>query len=159
MKAIVLLFALVSVIGCAKRETVVTPTVAPRTLTSSEIDADPLAILPTGFVGLLRAEIPAVAKSAMGPSLLALANRMAPLPPSSGFLPERDLDRIVLGLYSMQGADAAGVATGRFDPDAIKRAAAIFAVIQDALRLINGTPSPPPGAKSQVRIVTIHGIE
>ena len=124
MKAIVLLFALVTAIGCAKRETVVTPTVAQRTLTSSDIDADPLAILPTGLVGLLRAEIPAVAKSAIGPSLLALANRMAPLPPASGFLPERDLDRIVLGLYSMQGADAAGIATGRFDPDAIKRAAA-----------------------------------
>lgn len=123
MNARAILFALISVTSCAKHETVVTPTVAQRPPTAAEIDADPLAVLPTGFVGLLRAEVPAVSKSALGPSILAIANRLAPLPPSSGFVPERDLDRIVVGLYSMQGADAAGIATGRFNPDAIKSAA------------------------------------
>ena len=111
-------------ISCAKQETVITPAVAQHPMTASEIDADPLAILPSGFIGLLRAEVPAVSKSSLGPTLLALSNKLAPLPPSSGFVPERDLDRVVIGLYSMQGADAAGVATGRFNPDAIKNAAA-----------------------------------
>jgi len=111
-------------LGCAKKETVVTPVTASHPMSAAEIDGDPLAILPTGFIGLLRAEVPAVVKSSLGPALTALANKLAPLPPSSGFVPERDLDRVVIGLYSMQGADAAGIATGRFNPDAIKSAAA-----------------------------------
>ena len=118
------LMAILAVTACAKKETVVTPTVAQRPLTAAEIDADPLALLPTGFVGIVRAEIPVVAKSALGPGILAIANRLAPLPQSSGFVLERDVDRIVVGLYSMQGADAAGLATGRFNPDAIQSAAA-----------------------------------
>jgi len=118
-----LLLGLIVVHGCAKKETVITPAVAQHQLTAAEIDAEPLAVLPSGFMGLLRAEVPAVASSSLGPTVLALANQWAPLPANSGFKPERDLDRIVIGLYSMQGADVAGVAIGRFDPHAIQRAA------------------------------------
>jgi len=105
MRAWAALLASTLIWGCAKQETIVTPTVAQHPLTQAEIDADPLAILPTGFVGLLRAEVPLVAQSSFGPSLITFANRLAPLPPNSGFAPERDLDRIVVGFYSMQGAD------------------------------------------------------
>lgn len=118
-----LLACVIIVQGCAKKETIVTPAVAQHQLTAADIDADPLAVLPSGFIGLLRAEVPAVASSSLGPTVMALANQWAPLPANSGFKPERDLDRIVIGLYSMQGADAAGVAIGRFDPDAIQKAA------------------------------------
>ncbi len=119
--AFVLLVA--SCLSCAKQETVVTQAAAQHPMTAAEIDADPLSILPSGFIGLLRAEVPAVAKSSLGPTLLALSNKLAPLPSGAGFVPERDLDRVIVGLYSMQGADAAGIATGRFNPDAIKNAA------------------------------------
>ena len=118
-----LLLGAVAVQGCAKKETVITPAVAQHQLTAAEIDAEPLAVLPSGFIGLLRAEMPAVATSSLGPTVLALANQWAPLPANAGFKLERDIDRIVIGLYSMQGADAAGVAIGRFDPDAIRQAA------------------------------------
>ena len=123
MKPWFLLLLAVVAGACSKKETIVTPVVAQRPLTAADIDADPLAVLPSGFIGLLRAEIPAVAKSSLGPTVLALANKLAPLPPTSGFVPERDLDRLVLGLYSMQGADVAGLAIGRFNPEAIKNAA------------------------------------
>jgi len=124
MKIWLSLVALMAMLGCAKHETIVTPVSAAHPMMPTEIDADPLAILPSGFIGLLRAEAPAVSRSALGPALIALANKLAPLPPGSGFVPERDLDRLIIGLYSMQGADAAGIAIGRFNPDAIRNAAA-----------------------------------
>jgi hypothetical protein len=124
MKIWVSIAVLMTLLGCAKRETIITPVSASHPIMPAEIDGDPLAILPSGFIGLLRAEVPAVAKSALGPTLIALANKLAPLPQGSGFVPERDLDRLVVGLYSMQGADAAGIAIGRFNPDAIRNAAA-----------------------------------
>lgn len=124
MKTWLALVVSFGVVCCAKTETIITPTVASHLLTPAEIDADPLAVLPSGFIALMRAEVPEVAKSSLGPTLIALANKMAPLPPSSGFVPERDLDRVVVGLYSLQGVDAAGIATGRFNPDAISNAAA-----------------------------------
>ena len=123
MKAIRILMIVLALAACAKKETVITPAVAQRQMTAADIDADPMAVLPSGFVGLLRAEVPIVARSSLGPALLALANKWAPLPPTSGFVPERDLDRLIIGLYSMQGADAAGIASGRFNPDAIRNAA------------------------------------
>ena len=67
----------------------ITPAVAQHPMTTTEIDADPLAVLPSGFIGIMRAEVPAVAKSSLGPTLLALANKLAPLPASSGFVAER----------------------------------------------------------------------
>ena len=123
MKAILYFLIALALTACSKKDTVIQPSVAQRQMAPADIDADPIAVLPSGFIGLLRAEVPAVARSSLGPTVLALANKWAPLPPSSGFVPERDLDRIVIGLYSMQGADAAGIAIGRFNPDMIKAAA------------------------------------
>ncbi len=101
--------------GCGGPPDSIVPTVTEHELTAQEIDADPLALLPGGFVGLLRTEVPPLVQSSLGPSVVALAQRLAPLPLSSGFRPERDLERLYVGLYSMSGADIAGVAVGRFD--------------------------------------------
>jgi hypothetical protein len=46
-----------------------------------------------------------------------------PLPPAAGFDPKRDLEALWIGLYSMQGADVAGVAIGKFDRQKIEAAA------------------------------------
>src|SRR5262249_41694159 len=46
-----------------------------------------------------------------------------PLPASAGFEPKRDLERVYTGVYSMSGADVAGVAIGAFDKDKIEAAA------------------------------------
>jgi hypothetical protein len=150
MKLWVFLILAVVAGACSKKETIVTPAVAQHPLTASDIDADPVAVLPSGFIGLLRAEIPAVTKSSLGPMVLALANKLAPLPPTSGFVPERDVDRLVLGLYSMQGADVAGLAMGRFNPEGIKNAA-------------NATPTTAQGTLVQspyagYLLYTVHNV-
>jgi hypothetical protein len=111
------------IVGCGGAKESITPTVAARELSPQEIDADPIALIPGGVVAFARIEAPDAFRSSMGPSLIELANRLAPLPPSTGFVAQRDLERIYLGLYSMQGVDMAGVAIGRFDENAIRAAA------------------------------------
>jgi hypothetical protein len=51
-----------------------------------------------------------------------------PIPASTGFVARRDLSRIVVAYYSMQGADFAGVASGHFDAERIAQAAQTQAV-------------------------------
>jgi hypothetical protein len=112
-----------SVAGCGGAKDSISPTVAGRELTAQEIDSSPLTLLPGGLVGFVRVEAQEVFKTAFGPSLAQLARQLAPLPPSSGFVIERDLSRVYLGFYSMAGADLAGVAIGRFDENQIRAAA------------------------------------
>src|SRR5512145_1988941 len=111
------------VLGCGGAQESIVPTVASRAPTQAEIDADPLALLPGGVVGFARIEAPEAFRTAFGPNVLQLARQLAPLPPSSGFVMERDLERVFLGFYSIQGADLAGVAVGHFDLEAIRAAA------------------------------------
>jgi hypothetical protein len=61
--------------------------------------------------------------SQFGNKLLGMAERSAPVPPSAGYEPRRDLQRLYVGVYSMQGVDLAGVATGTFDREKIEKAA------------------------------------
>lgn len=110
-------------VGCGGPKESIVPTVASRELSAQEIDAEPLALLPGGLVGFARLEAPEAFRTAFGPSLIDLARRLAPLPPTAGFVVERDLERVFVGVYSMQGIDIAGVAVGRFDEGAIRAAA------------------------------------
>jgi hypothetical protein len=109
--------------SCGSTKESITPTVASHELSVREIDADPLALLPGGVVGFARVEIPEAFRAQFGPSLIALVQKLAPLPASTGFVIERDLERVYLGMYSIQGVDLAGVAVGRFDEAAIRAAA------------------------------------
>lgn len=112
-----------SVSSCAGTKESIVPTVAEHELTASEIDGDPLALLPGGVVGFARIETPEAFRTAFGPSLANLARQLAPLPQTAGFEVERDLDRVFVGIYSIQGVDLAGVAVGRFDEAKIRAAA------------------------------------
>lgn len=109
--------------GCAGTQELIVPTVAERELSQAEIDGDPLALLPGGVVGFARLETPEAFRTAFGPSLVNLARQLAPLPPTAGFDVERDLERVFIGIYSIQGVDLAGVAVGRFDEAMIRAAA------------------------------------
>lgn len=109
--------------ACGGTKESILPTVASHELTAQELDADPLALLPGGVVGFARLEAPEVFRTAFGPNLSAMVQKLAPLPPSTGFVIERDLERVFLGLYSIQGVDLAGVAVGRFNETAIRAAA------------------------------------
>lgn len=92
-------------------------------LTAVDIDKNPLALLPAGAAGVLNLEPQALFRSSTGAQLKRLLEARLPLPASAGFLPERDLRRLIVGFYSFQGVDFAGVAVGEFDPVAIAAAA------------------------------------
>lgn len=109
--------------GCRKRQEVIVKTAEGKRLRAEDIDRDPTALLPGGALGVLVLDAPELFRSAIGQKLLELARRHAPLPASAGFLPERDLTSLIVGIYSMQGADFAGIARGTFDPAAIEQAA------------------------------------
>ena len=55
--------------------------------------------------------------------MVAMSSIAVPLGPEANFDPKRDIKRVILGLYSLQGADVAVVIQGTFDPDAIRSAA------------------------------------
>jgi hypothetical protein len=59
----------------------------------------------------------------MGEPVIRLMAKAIPLGPESNFDPKRDIKRITVGAYSLQGADIAMVVEGSFDPDAIQLAA------------------------------------
>jgi len=109
--------------GCPKSEDVIVHTGQGKEKTAPQIDADPLALLPGGAitVGVLDAQ--ALFASQFGEKLLEVAKRRAPVPDAAGFEPKRDVTKLYFGVYSMQGADVAGVAVGRFDPKKIEAAA------------------------------------
>ena len=122
------LFALALALGaaavaCGSRPDVITKTGADRKLTDTEIDADPLALLPAGAIGVAYLDAKKLFASPFGQRLFTVAERRMPLPPSAGFDPRRDLEAMWAGFYSMQGADVAGVAVGTFDRQKIEAAA------------------------------------
>jgi hypothetical protein len=114
---------MLAVVACGGGEEVVIKTADGVELTAADIDRNPLALMPAGAVGVFSLDAPALFQSSAGGRLLALTQARLPVPSAANFLPERDLTRIVLGLYSFQGVDFMGVATGQFDPAAIERVA------------------------------------
>lgn len=115
--------ALVASLGCAKHEDVVVKTGAEEAARPLDLDRDPLALLPDGAAALVYVDAQKLFASEFGAKVLSLTNSQLPIPPGTGFEPKRDLSQIYVGVYSMQGVDVAGVATGSFDQAAIEREA------------------------------------
>ena len=110
-------------VGCPKKPDKIVAAGEDKALTDAEIDQEPVALMPSGAVGLFSIDAKKLVASQFGQKTLAIARARTPLPASAGFDPERDLDHAFVGVYSMQGADAVSVLTGRFDKAAIERAA------------------------------------
>ncbi|HLV66397.1 MAG TPA: hypothetical protein VKY73_11325 [Polyangiaceae bacterium] len=106
-------------VGCAKKEDVVVHASEGQKLAPPAIDADPLALLPPNAIGAGTLDARALFASRFGARLLEIVRARAPFPAAAGIEPGRDLERVYFGVYSMQGADFAGVALGTFQPDAI----------------------------------------
>lgn len=109
--------------GCANKEDVVVKSGADRKLSPEQIDADPLALLPSGAVAVAFIDTQKLLTSAFGERLLLLLQKQMPIPQGAGYEPKRDLAKLYVGLYSMTGADIAGVAAGNFDATKIEAAA------------------------------------
>ena len=117
--ALLALGAVAWLTACAKTEDVIVHTGQGKEKTAVEIDADPLALLPGGAITVGVLDANALFASQFGDKLLEVAKRRAPVPEAAGFDPKRDLTKVYFGVYSMQGADVAGVAVGNFDPQKI----------------------------------------
>ena len=124
---VVLVAALFSlfVSSCGKQGDSVVMTADGTRLSSEEIDRDPLALLPAGVIGLVHIDAQAAFQSQLGPSTNKLIQAALPLGSEANFDPGRDVRRVIVGLYSLQGADAAMIVQGTFDPDAIRSAASL----------------------------------
>jgi len=136
------LFALLPflpVLGCSHTEDVIVQTGAGKEPSVIDLDKEPLALLPGNVVGIASVDAAQLVASPFGGRLLALLNQRLPIPPSAGFDAAHDLQRLYLGLYSMQGADLSGVALGKFDK----------AKIEAAVNGVEQTPQGVPIAKRQ----------
>ena len=91
-------------------------------LPSEAIDKDPLALLPGKPVVLGVVDVPAFLASPLGNEINRLAGKYVPLGQETGFVLQRDLKRLVGGVYSLAGVDVVAVAQGNFNPDLIRSA-------------------------------------
>jgi hypothetical protein len=109
--------------GCGAKDEVVVQTPADKALSVEQIDQKPLNLLPSGVIGLLYVEPVKLQASQFGPAVLRLAERAVRVPRSTGFEPNKHLEHVYVGFYSLSGADVVGVATGTFEPERIEKAA------------------------------------
>jgi hypothetical protein len=109
--------------SCGPSKEVILKTSDGVELTAKDVDRNPLALLPGGSLGTFDVDAQALFRSPAGGRFLRIVNSRLPVPPSAGFVAERDLQRLSIGLYSFQGVDFMGVANGNFQPEAIERAA------------------------------------
>ena len=90
-----------------------------------DLDGDPIALLPSAPVILANLDAKAFyASASAGAQLGKLSERLVPIGEESGFVASRDLERVVVGMYSTSGADAAAIVKGTFDEAKIAQAAA-----------------------------------
>jgi hypothetical protein len=100
------------------------PTQTARDVSAGQVDADPMALLPAGAIGVFNVDARAFYGSAsLGSQLSQVTERVLPIGEEAGFVASRDLDRVLLGSYSLQGLDLIGVLKGRFDDKKIAAAA------------------------------------
>ena len=116
------LLVLAMLFGCSKAPDVVAYTPAEKKAEPA-VDADPLALLPSGMIGLVALDMKPLLSASFGNEMAALSERFAPLPRSADFDPRQDVDRVIIATYSLQGVDYIGVARGRFNRAAIEEAA------------------------------------
>jgi hypothetical protein len=89
----------------------------------SDLDADPLALLPAAAVIIASVDARAIWESdSVGAGVAALAGKLVPLGEAAGFDAARDIDRVVLAGYATGGVDLSAVLSGRFDPAKIAAA-------------------------------------
>lgn len=89
----------------------------------AQIDKEPIALLPSGVLLFGQVDLVALFQTPIGADIGALVQSLVPLGNESNFIPARDTQRTMLGVYAMQGVDFCAVTQGRFDVEAIRRAA------------------------------------
>ena len=106
--------------ACGKETNTIVQAGIGKEASAAAIDADPWALLPAGPIAWGHLAAPELFASRFGPTLLNLVTRRIPALQDAGFDARRDISEVNLGVYSIQGADVVGVATGNFDPARIE---------------------------------------
>jgi hypothetical protein len=100
------------------------PTSSVPRASAIDVDGDPVALLPPGAVLGFFAEVHGlVTNPALGRDISAMLDSQLPGGQEVGFVPRRDLDRVVVASYGLQGTDTLAVLRGHFDAAAIEKAA------------------------------------
>lgn len=119
----VLVVLLIALLGCRKKGDSIVLAGDGTRLSSDEIDRDPFALLPGGVIGLGTINTKVALQSELGAASRNLIQALIPLGPEANFDVGRDVEKVLIGLYSMQGADVAIIVQGSLDPEAIRNAA------------------------------------
>ena len=106
-------------------------------LSSEAIDKDPIALLPANPVVLGWVDAQAFLGSQFGGEINRIAAKYLPAGQQTGFVPQRDLKKIVGGVYSLAGADFVIVAQGDFNADMIRTAADQHATTPGGVPLVH----------------------
>jgi hypothetical protein len=138
-RALLLWAAAAWALACGGGREVILRTAAGVEVTAEDIDREPLWLLPPGGIGWLHLEVAPAVASPLGKYVVEDLRARFPMPEASGFSFERDVARLSVATYSMQGLDFAGVASGQFDVQRIQAAATEY----------EGGPLAPPLVKSQ----------
>jgi hypothetical protein len=102
-------------VGCGGKKDSVSPT-ASTELTEAQIDADALALLPgASAIAVANVDARAFYKGELGAQLGRMTEKLVPIGQEANFVASRDLDRVLVASYALQGADVAAVLVGRFD--------------------------------------------
>jgi hypothetical protein len=132
-----LLVGLLPVLACGGEQ----PSPNAPTAQGLDLDGDPFALLPAGAVAVLTIDVRTFSQSpAFGAPIGALADAFLPLGADTGFVASRDLERLTVASYAIQGADVVAVVRGRFDPGAIERAAQAHAASSSRSGVLSATP-------------------
>ncbi len=99
-------------------------------VTPESLDKDPLSLFPAGALAMFSLDLHAFYTSQSAGAIAAqVTEKYFPLGAEAGFSASRDLDRVMGGIYSMQGVDALATLVGRFDTAKITALAASHAQI------------------------------
>lgn len=120
-RALALLALLALPLGCKTDQTLVF--VGGEPVDATEVDRDPLMLLPSGALVLGTLDAAALFRSSAAGEVNRIVSNLIPLGPESNFVPQRDVERVYGAVYAMQGADFVAVVQGRFDLAALERAA------------------------------------
>jgi len=89
-----------------------------------DLDGDPVALLPGDALILANVDAKAFyASQSFATQAALVVDKLLPIGEESGFVPSRDVERVVVAAYSTQGADAAAIVKGHFEDGKIAQAA------------------------------------
>jgi hypothetical protein len=146
LRRLVLLVLGMALAGCPPDQTLVV--IGTATVEPARIDQQPLDLLPSGALLVGNLDARALFQSSLGPQMSQVVANLLPLGRESNFVAERDVSRVVGGIYAMQGADFVAVVQGNFD----------IASIEAAARARAATPSGTPLVETRYGTFTLYTV-